>query len=249
MKNMVVVIEGPDGAGKTTLVKDLKEDINNKRPELKVLALSLPNKESFGYDRIRDILKSKVDYPTDIVQSLFVVNMIDCADNIIKPFLNESGEDHIVLLDRSLISTIIYNETCNGTLRSSIEKYVYSKVDEDDNVNFDIINKIYCHFPTVDYTFFLLPPIDILIKHSTERHSDEINDTESLVREREHTYRECYNYISGNMDRLRGGQHFFWWPDENTWKKYIILDAWTSDWPEKDNYARYRRKILYKLKI
>ena len=250
MENKVIVIEGPDGAGKTTLVKHLKDEINNLRPSLKVLALSLPHKESFGYDKIRDILKSKVSYPPDIVQSLFVVNMIDCADNIIKPFLNESGEDHIVIIDRSLISTIIYNDTSNGTLRESIEKYVYNtRTEEDTNINFDIINKIYCHFPIVDYTFFLLPPAEILIKHARERHSNEINDQENLVIERLCAYKECYNYISGNVDRVTGGKHFWWWSDENTWDKYLILDRWIFDWSEEENYARYRKKVLDILKI
>lgn len=244
MKNLFIVIEGTDGSGKTSLVKGLKEEINNIHPEIKVLTLSLPHEGSFAYTKIREILKSNIKYPPDIVQSLFVANMIECADNIVNPFFKESDENHILILDRSLISTIVYNMVNNGDIFNSIIKYT----GRENDINFDIINKSYCHLDkTVDYTFFLMPPFKILMEHAKNRSSKEKNDRSDLVILHQHCYLAFYQFLVCTS-RLSGTYKYLTACKENK-QKYIALSKWNNSISESENYNNIRKEVLEKIKI
>lgn len=232
MENLFVIIEGTDGAGKTTLCKNLAEVIRNSHPETEVLSLSFPDKKSFAYDKIREILKSKIEYPPDIVQSLFILNMIDCAEKTINPFFKESDKNRVLILDRSIISTIIYNTVKKGTILKSISNYIISVLGEKD-INFDIINKLYCHLEKMaDYTFFLIPPLEILKQHSKQRCSGEKNDKFDLV------LRHQREYIGLSQYLCKQDSH-----------KYISLHNWDNKLTEEENYKIIEKKILVKINI
>lgn len=261
MKNMLIVLEGPDGAGKSTMVKDLQNEIMRKYKHIKVKSLSLPNSSSFGYKKIREALKDTEKYPPDVLQALFIANMIECAENTINPFFTESKENHIMILDRSLISTIIYNVTEGGTIFNSILNYTYKTANDivpkcisHTEVDFDIINKVIGHIiQPIEYTFFLKPPISVLIKHAQERYSEEENDKVESVIKRYHAYEIFYYFLTGKLQRniieyLESPLGVLV-PAIGKFNKFIELSDWSRDKSEEQNYATLREEVMTKLNI
>lgn len=263
MENKVIIIEGCDCSGKTTMIKDLKADIRAKDKNIKVLTLSLPNIKRFGYAKIRDILSGKSAFPPDIVQSLFLANMIETFDKDVNPFLLDDGEqDHIVLLDRSIISTILYNAMQGGSIFESIQAYMHrlamagvKEIPLDASVvDLDIINKVYGHLAvSVDYTFFLMPPLPVILKRAETKaeQTGEANDSKAQVQRMYNSYDAFYSFISGNMyrtviDYLESPQGILR-PKTSDIHKYIKLSDWNPQISEEDNHKAYRDAILAKL--
>ena len=262
MENKVVIIEGCDCSGKTTMIKDLKAEIKAKNKNLKVLALSMPNVKRFGYAKIRDILAGKSVFPPDITQSLFIANMIETFDKDVNPFLDEGDHDHIVLLDRSLISTILYNAMQAGTIFESIQTYLHRlslagvrEISQDATVvDLDIIYKVYGHLAvSVDFTFFLMPPLSVILKRAETKveQTGESNDSKAMVQRMYNAYDAFYSFISGNMyrtviDYLESPQGILR-PKTSNIHKYIKLSDWNPQISEEDNHKAYRDAILAKL--
>lgn len=167
-KGKLIVVEGPDGAGKTTLCNKLSDAIVLKA-NLKSIVYSLPNKQSFGYRKMRDLL-TKVNTPTDLLQSIMIVNTKELLVNQVKDALENNIN---VILDRWLISTIIYNDLNNGKM---IEEMVTKNGDRNELV-LDRISSEFCNIPLYpDVIIFLDIPKEILINHAKNRNSKEIND-------------------------------------------------------------------------
>lgn len=261
MQNKLIVLEGPDGAGKTSMAKDLKDDLLKQNKNLKVKVISFPHSQSFGYKKIREVLQDPDRFPPDILQSIFIANQIECAEKIINPFFEGVSEDHIIILDRSLISTIIYNALNGGTIFHSIMEYSYNVANQlvpgcisYKEVDLDIINKIYTHIiKSIDYTFFLLPPIEILIEHAKNRTSEEENDSvESVIKSYE-AYLTLYKFLTGSLHRdivdfLEYSVDMLV-PNTKKYDTYIKLDSWSRDKSEEQNYSSYREEVLAKLNI
>ena len=259
MKNMLIALEGPDGAGKTTMARELQNHLLRKYKDTKVKVVGLPNSSCFGYKKIRELLQDPMKYPPDIVQSLFIANMIECAEKIINPFLSEKGQDRICILDRSIISTIIYNNTAGGTLFNSMMKYTYLVSNgmvkgslSATEVDFDIINKIYGHliYP-IDAVFFLLPPLKILIKHAEENDSTEENDSVDVVVRNYEAYKIFHQFLTGTLHRniieqIENSNDLLI-PDARKFKKFIALTDWYWDKTEEENYSHLKDEILTKL--
>lgn len=263
MKNKIIVIEGCDCSGKTTMIKDLKAEIKARNKEIKVLALSLPNIKRFGYAKIRDILSGKSAFPPDIVQSLFLANMIETFDKDVNPFILDDGEqDHIVLLDRGIISTILYNAIQGGAILESIQTYLHrlsmagvKEISSDSSVlDLDIIYKVYSHLAvSVDFTFFLTPPLPVILKRAEakSKQTGESNDSVTQVHRMYSVYEDFYSFISGNMyrtviDYLESPKGILR-PKSNDIHKYIKLSDWDYKASEEDNHKIYRNTILTKL--
>ena len=265
MKNKLIVIEGCDCSGKTTLVKDLKADIKAMNKGIKVLTISLPCRTRFGYTKIRDVLSGKSAFPPDVVQSLFLANMIETFDRDVNPFLLDDGpEDHLVILDRSIISTILYNAMQSGTIFDSIQTYLHRlstlgvrEIPPDANVvDLDIINKVYGHLAvSVDFTFFLMPPMHVVLKRAETKanQTGEANDTKASVQRMYHAYEAFYAFISGNMyrsvvDFLESPKGILR-PQTRGLDTYIKLSDWNQQISEEDNSKSYREAILAKLEL
>ena len=79
MNSKLVMFEGVDGSGKSTMINDLKEEIKGKNPKIKVQIMAFPNVKAFGGLKIRSILADKkaMDYPPDVFQGLYILNMIE----------------------------------------------------------------------------------------------------------------------------------------------------------------------------
>lgn len=264
MKNKLIVIEGCDCVGKTTMIKDLKEEIKKRNPNAKILALSLPYRNRACYTKIREVLGGKSSYPADVVQSLFVVNLIDTAERDINPFLLESEEDRYVILDRSLISTILYNAMASGSLFDSILTYMnklriagVKEIPEDPTVvDLDIINKMYGHLAvSVNFTFFLMPPLQVVLNRSAakEKETGESNDNKAMVQRMYNAYLSFYSFISGSMYRsvvdLLESPKGVLKPQVRDLNKYILLSEWNDKISEEENHKIYREAILAKLEL
>lgn len=208
------VIEGPDGSGKTTMCKNISKKLlaNNIYSEI----ISLPNRFAFGYDKLREMLTKKV--PTDILQSIMIANMQETFDMEVKPRLDAGV---IVILDRWLVSTIIYNILNNGNLVASMAK-------EDNTLSLENISSEYCKLSAYpDKIFYIGTPKSLVLEHARLRNSKEINDQENNVKKIYNLYNDFYTTIK------RGGR----FPFET--KKYSFS--------EQDLSEERNRHILVKL--
>lgn len=111
---MFVSIEGPDGVGKSTLIKNLKV----RYPE--ALFIREPGTTSAG-EKIRDILlhlKQDLNVTSEVL--LFLASMSETSEKVMRPALN-SGR--LVFSDRWYFSTIAYQSyaTDNHRVKDLIE--------------------------------------------------------------------------------------------------------------------------------
>lgn len=261
MKNKLIILEGADGAGKSTMAKDLQNDILKKNKEIKVKVISFPHSTSFGYKKIREVLQDPDRYPPDVLQSLFVANMIECAEKVINPFFEENKENRIIILDRSLLSTIVYNALNGGTIFHSIMSHTYKIANEivpgsisRKELDPDILSKVYGHIiQPIDFTVFLFPPIEVLIEHSKKRESKEENDGADSVIKSFEAYVSLYKFLTGSLHRdfidfLEYSVDMLV-PNTRKYDKYVGLTNWNRSKSEEQNYTAWREVVLTKLGI
>ena len=117
----LIVVEGPDGIGKTTLIENLALYLkaSNNNP----LVLANPNPDSIKYNEIKQLLNEEIQ-DTDKLQQLMLQNYLDLYNKTILKHL-KNKPNNIVILDRWIISTIIYNIIENGSLYKSISSGSY----------------------------------------------------------------------------------------------------------------------------
>lgn len=212
----LIVVEGTDGSGKTTSCKKFSYYINNHPEEFdgyKAMSLSLPyNDGSEIYKKIRELLTLE-RFPTDVLQSLMIVNMRDTFNNIIIPKLE--NEKIIIVLDRWLLSTLVYNMMSKGNIFDSAVRYLCNTKSEANTskLNLDIadhetyldINEFssdYCGldiFP--DRVFLLVPGLGILKKHCNMRMGKEVNDRFENVSISNEIYRLLFNSLMGKKEQ------------------------------------------------
>ena len=261
MKNMLIVLEGADGAGKSTMARNLQFEMMKRNKELKVKVIGFPHSSSFAYKKIREILKDPDRFPPDILQSIFIANQIECAENVINPFFNEYSENRVIILDRSILSTIVYNALNGGTIFNSILSYTHSVANSivpgslsRNEVDFDIINKVYGHLiQPVSCTFFLFPPVELLIEHANSRKSEEENDRADSVIKSYEAYVSLYKFLTGSLhrdfiDSLERSTDMLV-PNTHKYDKYIGLTHWNRNKTEEENYILWRDEVLSKLNI
>lgn len=100
--NNIFALEGPDGAGKTTVTKLLVEDL--KRDGRKTTTVRLPGTTPFG-DAMREILLMRQDIPisTEVAALAFTAVNVSVMELALK-----LSEDSIVIMDRSQWSNYAY---------------------------------------------------------------------------------------------------------------------------------------------
>lgn len=232
----IIIIEGCDGSGKTTMVENLKNFINETRKDYSADTVAYPHKGYFGYDKIREILSGKIKVPPDIAQSLFLMNYIDSIENFVNPYFETTNK--ILIMDRSIISTIVYNKVSNGRILESIIQYLY-KDDCLHTFDIDSINKSYCNMKgSIDKIFFLNPPLEIITQHSRNRllenkKVDDNDKLESVIKQ--------YKYYNNFYDSIK--------KLNNNINKIYSLDEWSYNLSEKENYLSIQNKIMEYLEL
>jgi dTMP kinase len=109
MNNLYVAIEGIDGSGKSTFLKELVNELNKK--EVSFITLREPGHGLIG-EKIREILLSneyKVSNRSEVL--LFAANRAQLAHDEIKPAI-DSGK--WVFSDRTVISSLAYQALGRG---------------------------------------------------------------------------------------------------------------------------------------
>lgn len=104
MQGTYIAVEGIDGAGKSTYLKDIKTTINNKN----VLFVQEPygdNSPKICKD-IQNIIYNNPDLTKEQLLMLFTIQRISLYDKVIKPALNDGK---VVISDRSIYSMLAYN--------------------------------------------------------------------------------------------------------------------------------------------
>lgn len=232
----IIALEGCDGCGKTTMAKTLKEYINKNIPEYDAEIIAYPHKGYFGYEKIREILSGKIHVPPDVVQSLFIMNMIDSYENYVNPYFNTTNK--ILIMDRSIISTIVYNKLAKGRILESIIQYLYN-----DNcfklIDIDNINKVYCNMKgSIDKIFFLSPPLDVVMQHSRNRmlENKKIDDNDKID-----SVIKQYNYYKDIYESFKNLN--------TSINKIYIIDNWNYAISEQLNYLQMQNIILNYLNI
>lgn len=215
----LIVVEGTDGSGKSTACKKFSSYINNHKDEFdgySALTLSLPyNDGGELHWKIRKLL-SEENVPTDVLQSMMIVNMMDTFNNIIIP--NLETEKIIVILDRWLLSTLVYNIMNKGKIIESSISHILSSESKTKSYYKDVgigyrrnhlyieeFSSKYCGLKALpDKVFLLSTDINILRKHCEYRKSGkmEINDSFDKVCISNSIYHNIFDNIITGKEEL-----------------------------------------------
>lgn len=216
----LIVVEGTDGSGKSTTCKKFSDYINEHPEEFngyKAMTLSLPyNDGSELYKKIRQLLAEE-NVPTDILQSMMIVNMKDTFNNIIVPKLE--NEKIIIILDRWLLSTLVYNIMNKGKIIDSSISHILSLLGikskstytdigigyRRNHLYIEDFSSYYCNLSAFPNRVFLLSPkTGLLQKHSKCRQGDnmEVNDSIDKVYLSNSIYHNIFNNIITGEEEL-----------------------------------------------
>lgn len=216
----LIVVEGTDGSGKSTTCKKFSDYINEHPEEFdcyKAMTLSLPyNDGSELYKKIRQLLAEE-NVPTDILQSMMIVNMKDTFNNIIIPKLE--NEKIIIILDRWLLSTLVYNIMNKGKIIDSSISHILSLLGikskstytdigigyRRNHLYIEDFSSYYCNLSAFPNRVFLLSPeTGLLQKHSKCRQGDnmEVNDSIDKVYLSNSIYHNIFNNIITGEEEL-----------------------------------------------
>lgn len=190
-RGKLIYVEGVDGSGKTTLINKLIKLYSGTR---NIKSYNLPNPDCKYYKEIRAILKSPIK-ESNILQNYMLENMIQLYQKI-KPELAK-GMD--IIIDRSWISTLIYNTIENGDMiRQLYNAYEDSKTALDFNFPYDaisfefILKYLLYDAPAPDACIFLDPPGQILEKNSDERIREGTAEENDSNKEKLYDVYRCY---------------------------------------------------------
>lgn len=160
-----VVVEGIDGSGKTTQIKNLEKELLKKG--YKVFSSKNPTDGAVG-KFIREILAGKKKFSPVAFQYLFCADRAEQQKEIIARL--KQGE--LVLMDRYFWSSVAYGAVDNGidfSKRKNPDRSVFL-------VAFSILS-VYSQFIVPDVTVYLKVPAQTAISRLREsRHSLDIYD-------------------------------------------------------------------------
>ena len=107
---LLIVLEGPDGGGKTTQAARLAEWLRSTGRE--VVACRDPGGTALG-DRLRSLLKDRSDVAISIRAEmfLFMASRAQLVEDVIAPAL---GRGAVVVCDRFVLSNVVYQGHAGG---------------------------------------------------------------------------------------------------------------------------------------
>lgn len=187
-KGKLIVVEGPDGCGKSSLCRNVNTHFKNKG--IKIKSIGLPYKsKSHSYILIKEAIKNKM--PVDVIQSLMIMNIREIMNATVYDMLSKGIN---VLLDRWILSTMIYDSLDNGTLENSI-RIVLDK----DTIDLYEVSRKYCKIKVYpDSILYYLPDKDIVISHAINREKNkncDDNDKADRVIKQYYSYSNYYHLI------------------------------------------------------
>lgn len=103
------VIEGMDGAGKSSLARQLYDALSQTHPGHVALTFE-PHDPSVAGKYIRRVLAKQTKASPLSLALAFALNRADHLDRVINPFLS-SGNKRIVICDRYTLSSLVYQST------------------------------------------------------------------------------------------------------------------------------------------
>lgn len=173
-KGKFIVIEGPDGCGKTSLQFSLAQWLET---DFEVLKTREPTHELVGRYIRNIILGMKKQVSEDRIQNLFVADRRQHLKNQIIPALEEGK---IVICDRYFFSTIAYGVSSGLTLQWLI--------------------KLNSKFLFPDLTLYIRTPPEICINRMNQRKGttekfEKIEILEEVVR--------VYDYLANNFKNFK----------------------------------------------
>jgi dTMP kinase len=108
MSGTFITFEGPDGSGKSTIIKKIYEQLLIDFPKKKIVLTREPGGTNNKIaEDIRNILLNKIDYKIDYHAEalLFAASRAQHVHDFIEPNLKQGN---IVLCDRYIDSSIVY---------------------------------------------------------------------------------------------------------------------------------------------
>lgn len=112
---LIIYFEGSDYSGKTTMCKYTKEFLSEMFSEKEVKIFREPGGTKFG-EKIREILLSSPELD-DLTQiTLYSACRNELYEKELKPIIENNG---IIILDRSILSTFVYEKDTESTIKIS----------------------------------------------------------------------------------------------------------------------------------
>ena len=103
-RGLLVVIEGVNGAGKTTIINELVKRYQSLK--VPIVVYKFPNRQGLHGERIDNYLKGQISISSKYdVLDMFSANRASVRDNIVR----EVNTGHIVICDRYVYSAIAYH--------------------------------------------------------------------------------------------------------------------------------------------
>lgn len=135
----LIVFEGPDGTGKTTLALELVRELNGKG--IKSLYVSFPGREQGGLGKVvyelhhREPELGEAPIHPVSIQLLHVAAHIDLIGKVIRPALTSGTW---VILDRYWWSTWVYGKVC-GALESALSLMIQIELEHWHPISPDVV--------------------------------------------------------------------------------------------------------------
>lgn len=199
----IYVLEGPDGAGKTTMANRIAKYLTKSNPSIPTVVYSFPNPKGVLYEKIREKLKNDDTKYKDFIQQMIIINMMDVIEKEVIPKL-EKGIN--VIFDRWLVSSIVYNTLSKGTLLYSFAMAL-KETKQGDKVNLSnmALSLINNKLTIPSKIFYLNIPFEMLKQHSKNRMKNkdvEVNDTLEKVIAINCMYQKIYKaFVGKGMDK------------------------------------------------
>lgn len=113
-----MVLEGLDGAGKTTLAAGLSAYLATHFPGWPVRSTYEPNDDHAAGTYIRDVLAHRVQIAPRTLALAYALNRADHTERLIAPHIAAGG---IVICDRYVVSSLAYNSGPDFSMAAVLE--------------------------------------------------------------------------------------------------------------------------------
>ena len=113
--SLFIVIEGLDGAGKTSIARQLYATLSQTHTDRVALTYE-PHDPSAAGLYIRNTLTKRIKVSPQALALAFALNRADHIDQIINPLFATSSEPRIVICDRYVLSSLVYQSTGGLTM-------------------------------------------------------------------------------------------------------------------------------------